>query len=84
METSPLIQGAISGTWVLNGVISIMCFLMYRILNRMEKKLDDHELRINDHETRIQLREQMDDVYVSNHNDTFNKIMDKLSYLSGR
>lgn len=42
-----LTDTGISANWVMAGAVSLACFLLWRILSRMEAKLDAHEIQIN-------------------------------------
>jgi hypothetical protein len=51
-------NGTIDPNWVLVCIMAVCSFLLIRILNRIEKKLEDHDLKIQDHEVRISVMER--------------------------
>lgn len=53
------IDTTISANWVMAGAVSIACFLLWRILSRMESKLENHDERINDQDKRLTVVEKV-------------------------
>lgn len=45
----------LSANWVIAGVLMVLAFLLVRILNRIEKKQEEHDVRIRDVETDIEV-----------------------------
>jgi len=50
----------ISANWVLTGAVSITCFLLARILFRLEKKQEAHELKLEEHSKDIAVLKERD------------------------
>lgn len=80
-----MIDSSISANWFFGIVLSVLSILIYRLLNRVEKTLEDHDKRLQDHEIRIQLGKQeidrMAETYVATHKETLMSIMNKLGAL---
>jgi hypothetical protein len=51
-------NGTIDPNWVLVCIMAVCSFLLIRILNRIEKKLEDHDVKIQEHEVRISVMER--------------------------
>lgn len=51
-------NGTIDPAWVITVILAIVAFLLARILNRIEKKLEVHDDKIQDHEVRITVMEK--------------------------
>lgn len=47
------VDTSISANWVMVVILTILAFLLVRILNRIETKLEDHDHRIAEAETDI-------------------------------
>lgn len=47
------VDTSISANWVMVVILTIVAFLLVRILNRIETKIEDHDARIADAETDI-------------------------------
>jgi hypothetical protein len=45
----------ISANWVIAGAVSIAVFLLWRILSKMERKLETHDTEINEVKTDVAL-----------------------------
>lgn len=56
--TAQINNGTIDPNWVLVCIMAVCSFLLIRILNRIEKKLEDHDVKIQDHEVRISVMEK--------------------------
>jgi hypothetical protein len=56
--TAQITNGTIDPNWVLVCLMGAVSVLLLRILNRIEKKLDDHELLLKDHEIRLAVMEK--------------------------
>jgi uncharacterized membrane protein len=47
------VDSSVSANWVMVIILTIVAFLLVRILGRIESKIDDHDNRIADAETDI-------------------------------
>ncbi len=47
------VDSSVSANWVMVVILTIVAFLLVRILGRIESKIDDHDNRIADAETDI-------------------------------
>ncbi len=47
------VDSSVSANWVMVIILTIVAFLLVRILGRIEAKIDDHDNRIADAETDI-------------------------------
>lgn len=78
--------GAVSANWFIGAVLSALSIFMYRLLNRFEKKLEEHDAKLQEHEVQLQLHKQsietniksMSETYVSTHRETLNAFLTKL------
>lgn len=48
MKTIQILYGTIDPNWVLTGAVIIVGFLLVRILNRIEKRLEIHDSMLNE------------------------------------
>lgn len=48
----------IDPNWVMVCLMAVVSFLLVRILNRIDKKLDAHDARFEDHEVRLTVLEK--------------------------
>jgi hypothetical protein len=55
---SQITNGTIDPNWVLTLIAGTTAFLLVRILNRMDRKLDTHDTKIAEHDTKIALLEK--------------------------
>jgi energy-converting hydrogenase Eha subunit H len=51
-------NGTIDPNWVMVCLMAVVSFLLIRILNKMDKKLDAHDAKLEDHEVRISVMEK--------------------------
>lgn len=51
-------NGSIDPNWVMVCLMAVVSFLLIRILNKMDKKLDAHDAKLEDHEVRISVMEK--------------------------
>jgi hypothetical protein len=56
--TAQITNGTIDPNWVLVCLMAAVSVLLLRILNRIEKKIDDHEILLKDHEVRLTVIEK--------------------------
>ena len=54
-----IISDVATANWVIAIAIFVVGVLLTRILNRIEKKLEDHEVRIADSETNIEVMKSL-------------------------
>jgi hypothetical protein len=54
-------NGTIDPNWVMVCIMGVAVYLLVRILNRTDKKLDDHDEKIAEHETRITVIEKKEE-----------------------
>lgn len=57
-KLAQIINDNIDPNWVLNITVGITAFLLIRILNRMDRKIDATDLRSQNHEVRITVLEK--------------------------
>lgn len=67
----PIIQGSINPSWVMSIVGTIMCILLWRMLRKMEDKLEINTEIINKHESKLQVHDQR----ISKHDDEFEELV---------
>jgi uncharacterized membrane protein len=48
-----VVDTTISANWVIAAILMVLAFLLVRILNRIETKLEAHETKISEQETEI-------------------------------
>ena len=54
----PILNGSFNPSWVFSGIVTILCFLVWRMLTKIENKVDKHDDKLNNHDTSLQLHEQ--------------------------
>lgn len=52
-----ILNGTIDPNWVMVCLMAIVSFLLIRILNRIERKLEDHGSKLENHEVRLSVIE---------------------------
>lgn len=57
-KLAQITNGTIDPNWVLVCIMAVCSFLLIRILNRIEKKLDLHDAKLEDHEVRLSIIEK--------------------------
>ena len=82
-------DGGLSASWgflVLAGLANV---LLYRLLNRIEKKIEEHDNKLNsldlvvsNHELRIASQEKFTDNLSKDHSDLANQIIAKIKLLN--
>lgn len=55
MTLLQIVNGTIDPGWVIAILMVVLGALLVRILNRIEKKIDAHEVRIAEHDTEIEV-----------------------------
>lgn len=55
---SQISNNTIDPNWVLVCLMAVVSFLLVRILNKIDAKLEQHDERIEDHEVRITVMEK--------------------------
>lgn len=55
---SQILNGTIDPNWVMVCILGITAFLLIRILNRIDSKLDAHDEKIQNHEVRLTVIEK--------------------------
>ena len=53
MGLAQIVNGTIDPNWVLTIVVGITAFLLLRLLNRIEKRLEVHDNKLAGHDTEI-------------------------------
>lgn len=59
--SAQILNGTIDPGWVIAVILGAVAFLLVRILNRIEKKLESHDTTINNHEVRITVMEKKEE-----------------------
>jgi predicted negative regulator of RcsB-dependent stress response len=54
----PLINGSINPSWILTGVVTIMIFLLWRMLSTMQSEIKENAEKINTLNTIVQIHEE--------------------------
>ena len=62
MTYSQIVNGTIDPNWVMVCIMGVAVFLLVRILNRIEAKIESHDTKIQDHEVRIKVIETKEDL----------------------
>jgi len=92
MEAGEAITGAgsISANWVLVGVSTVLSILIYRLLNKIEKKLEDHQAHLgkldlvtSNHELRLTIQEEVAENWGKQNETLANTIITKMRAAQG-
>lgn len=59
-QFAQITNNTIDPNWVMVCLMTVVSFLLIRILNRIDKKIDAHDARLEDHEVRISVIEEKD------------------------